>query len=116
MTASTDASQLFRAFADPSRLRILNLLLEHELCVCDLVEVLNEIQPKVSRHLAILRRAGLVSARVDGKWRFYSLVDPQRPGLQRTLLECVRCCLSDVPDLAADRARLRGIRTTARCA
>ncbi len=66
LTATPD---LFRAFADPTRLRLLNLLLERELCVCDLCAVLDEIQPKVSRHLAYLRRAGLVTVRSDGNWK-----------------------------------------------
>src|SRR3990172_11048723 len=84
-----EPSDLFRAFADPTRLRILSLLLEQkQLCVCDLCEVLDEIQPKVSRHLATLRRVGLVRVRRDGKWMIYSLADAPAPP-PRPLLRCV---------------------------
>lgn len=71
--------RLFRALADPTRLRLLNLIAEQEICVCYFVEVLNAPQPKISRHLAYLRRAGIVAARRDGKWMHYKLVMPQDP-------------------------------------
>jgi len=102
---------LFRAFADATRLRLLNLLLEREICVCDLCEILGEIQPKVSRHLAILRRAGLVRVRREGKRKFYALAKERSP-LQQKLLRCVGSCLSEFEVLAADRRRLesRGAR------
>jgi len=108
-------SDLFRAFADPTRLRILNLLLaEKELCVCDLCEALDEIQPKVSRHLATLRRAGLVEVWREGKWKFYALAQAPTP-LHRTLLRCVRSCLGELDELARDRARLRALEPRLRC-
>ena len=69
---------LFGAFANQTRLRILNLLHERkEICVCDLCEVLGEPQPKVSRHLAVLRGARLVDVRAEGKWKFYALAQPR---------------------------------------
>lgn len=68
-----DAQTLFTAMADETRLRILNLLGEGELCVCDLMKVLGEPQSKVSRHLAYLRRAKLVTARRRGPWMHYRL-------------------------------------------
>lgn len=67
---------LFSALADGTRLRILNLLRQREVCVCYFVELLDETQPKISRHLAYLRRAGLVNARREGKWIHYSLARP----------------------------------------
>ena len=102
---------LFRAFADATRLRLLNLLLEREICVCDLCEILGEIQPKVSRHLAILRRAGLVRVRRDGKRKFYALVKDGAP-LQQKLFRCVRSCLSEFEVLAEDRRRLESMETS----
>jgi ArsR family transcriptional regulator len=106
---------VFRAFADPTRLRILSLLQhEKEICVCDLCAVLGESQPKTSQHLARLRSAGLVEVRRDGKWKFYALAQPPSP-LHRTLLRCVRSCLAEVEELAADRARLRGLAPRLRC-
>jgi ArsR family transcriptional regulator len=108
-------AELFHAFADPTRLRILGLLqAEKEICVCDLCEVLGEAQPKVSRHLGVLRRVGLVRGRRDGKWMFYSLAEGASP-LQRTLLRCVRSCLAGFDVLARDRRRLRGIELRVRC-
>lgn len=97
---------LFRAFADPTRLRILNLLLEGEVCVCDLCTVLDEIQPKVSRHLAYLRRVELVTVRTRGKWKYYAVAKHAR-GLQHTLLSCVKSCLREMDELQDDLERLR---------
>ena len=109
------APDLFGAFAHPTRLRLLNLLQqEKELCVCDLCEVLGEPQPKVSRHLAILREVGLVDGRAEGKWKFYALAEPSTPR-HRTLLRCVGSCLGEVDELAADRARLGGLEIRLRC-
>jgi len=68
---------LFRALADPTRLRLLNLIGDREICVCYFVEILGISQPKISRHLAYLRRAGIVAARRQGRWMHYSLVAPQ---------------------------------------
>lgn len=102
-------ADLFGAFANPTRLRILNLLqAAKEVCVCDLCEVLGERQPKISRHLSILRDAGLVHVRSEGRWKLYALADPPSP-LHRTLLRCVSGCLGEFEDLAADRERLAGI-------
>ncbi len=97
---------LFRAFADATRLRILNLLLDREVCVCDMCTVLDEVQPKVSRHLAYLRRAGLVTVRTQGKWKYYALAEHSE-GIEQTLLECVRTCLRPVDVLQVDLERLR---------
>jgi ArsR family transcriptional regulator len=108
-------SEVFAAFADATRLRVLSLLHEQkEVCVCDLCEVLGVPQPKVSRHLAILREAGLVEVRSDGKWKFYALARPETP-LERTLLRCVGSCLAEVDELAADRRRLAGMQNQLRC-
>lgn len=100
---------LFRAFADATRLRLLSLLLEGEQCVCDLCAVLDEIQPKVSRHLAYLRRAGLVQVRSDGKWKYYWVAKSPR-GIAKTLLDCVRTCLRHTGELQADLRKLRALR------
>lgn len=68
---------LFMALADRTRLRLLNLMREGEICVYFLVEVLEESQPKISRHLAFLRNAGIVEARRDGKWIHYKIAEPK---------------------------------------
>lgn len=67
----------FMALADKTRLRLLNLMRDGEICVCFFTEVLNESQPKISRHLAYLRNAGIVEARRDGKWMHYRIVEPE---------------------------------------
>lgn len=68
---------MFLALADKTRLRLLNLMRDEEVCVCFFTEVLGESQPKISRHLAYLRNAGLVEARRDGKWMHYRIVTPE---------------------------------------
>jgi ArsR family transcriptional regulator len=109
------APDLFGALASPLRLRILSLLgSEKEICVCDLCAVLGVAQPKVSRHLALLREAQLVEVRSDGKWKFYALAAPTT-SLHRTLLRCVATCLTEVEELAADRERLSGLEMRLRC-
>jgi ArsR family transcriptional regulator len=110
-----EPANLFAAFANPTRLRILNLLQERkELCVCDLCAVLRESQPKVSRHLALLRSTGLVDVRSEGKWKHYSLAQAGT-ALHRTLLRCVSSCLGEFQELAADRKRLAGLERRLRC-
>jgi ArsR family transcriptional regulator len=99
---------LFRAFSDRTRLRILHMLRDGELCVCHIVDVLGVPQPKASRHLAYLRKAGLVKARKQGQWSYYQLA-PARTAFHQKLLDCLSCCFDDVPELAKDAKRL-GIR------
>ena len=72
-----DLELFFAALADRTRLRLLNMLGEDEVCVCFFAEVVGTNQPKISRHLAYLKRAGLVSARRDGKWMHYRVTAPQ---------------------------------------
>jgi len=93
---------MFRAFSDRTRLRILNLLRPGELCVCDLARVIGAPQPKISRHLAYLRKANLVRARKEGLWMHYQLA-PARNDFHHKLLECLECCFTaEVPELAKD--------------
>jgi ArsR family transcriptional regulator len=105
--------RLFRAFSDRTRLRILHLLQDGELCVCDLTSVLRVPQPTASRHLAYLRRAGLVTVRKEQSWAYYSLAEP-RNSFHAKLLECLRCCFSEVPELARDATR-RSKSVASRC-
>lgn len=107
-------NQMFRAFSDPTRLRILHLLQQGTLCVGDLVAVLRVPQPTASRHLRRLRDAGLVTALRDGKWSYYSLA-PATTDFQRTLLGCVGGCLGEVPELRADARRLAGLHKAGGC-
>jgi ArsR family transcriptional regulator len=99
---------LFKALADQTRLRLINLIGNDEVCVCFLVEVLKTNQPKISRHLAYLRRAGVVSSRRDGKWIHYRLEEPPDPYAARIFRE-VRTWLDNDPAMQRDRARLMKI-------
>ena len=100
-----DLVQLFAALADPTRLRLLNLMNGHEVCVCYFVEVLNQGQPKISRHLAYLRRAGVVEARREGKWMHYRI---ERPDDARAgaILDVTLKSLETDRNMQADLARL----------
>src|SRR5687767_11255031 len=99
---------LFRALADRTRLRLLNLLASGEVCVCFFVEVLGESQPKISRHLAYLRRAGVVAARRDGKWMHYRVSTPADPHAARVFAE-VLAWLGEESAMQKDRARMETI-------
>lgn len=78
------------ALADKTRLRLLNLMREDEICVCFFTEVLEESQPKISRHLAYLRNTGIVEARRDGKWMHYRIVKPENPFAAEVLEDTLR--------------------------
>ena len=99
-----NSNRLFKAFADPTRLRILSLLGEHELCVCHLIDILRLPQSTISRHLAYLKRAKLVETWEEGTWNHYRLAKPASR-LQQALLSCVAHCLQDVDQLSQDRRK-----------
>ena len=105
---------MFRAFSERTRLRILHLLLDGEMCVGDLVAILETTQPRASQHLAYLRNAGLVVGRKAGLWNFYSLAPAQSP-FHKKLLECLKHCFSEVPELQADDRRAAKLKRAGRC-
>jgi len=106
MKKSAEALEiLFQALADRTRLRLLNLMSGGEVCVCFFVEVLDEPQSKISRHLAYLRGAGLVSTSRDGKWINYAIVPPEHPAA-RAAFDAVMAAMSDDRELQRDRAAL----------
>ena len=96
---------LFRALADRTRLRLLNLIADKEICVCYFVEILRTSQPKISRHLAYLRRAGIVASRRQGRWMHYRLVAPRDPVASAILKETLTH-LRQMPDMERDLAKL----------
>lgn len=100
-------AQFFAALADENRLRLLHLMRDGEICVCFLQGSLKTNQPKISRHLAYLRRAGLVGARRQGKWMYYSLKS-QSPKLQRLLSDAL-AAISQEPEFQRDIQRARQI-------
>jgi ArsR family transcriptional regulator, arsenate/arsenite/antimonite-responsive transcriptional repressor len=100
-----DFERFFQALGDNTRLRLLNLMGDQEVCVCYFVEILNQSQPKISRHLAYLRSAGLVEARRDGKWMHYRIVVPPNEGAARILEELLQHFKED-KGMQADRAKM----------
>lgn len=102
--------RLFQGLADPTRLRLLNLVADQEVCVCYFVEILDAPQPTISRHLAYLRRTGLVAARREGKWIHYRIATPVDPFARQLLAHTLRW-------LAADKnmQRERSLLTKACC-
>ena len=106
MTAKKyDIENLFKALADRTRLRLISLIGDSEVCVCFLVAILKTSQPKISRHLAYLRRAQIVAARREGKWIHYRLVGPPDEHAARIFRE-VRASLAEHPELQRDREKL----------
>jgi ArsR family transcriptional regulator len=103
-----DLELFFSALADRTRLRLLNLMAENEVCVCFLVEIIGPNQPKISRHLAYLRKAGIVAARREGKWMHYRIIEPDNATAQ-TILRDLRAALKSDPEMLNDRRRLTGL-------
>ena len=102
---SFDLPRLFAALADRTRLRLLNLMNGREVCVCYFVEILKQSQPKVSRHLAYLRRAGIVRARREGKWMHYRIERPVDGGAA-AILDAALDALGSDREMQADLAQL----------
>jgi ArsR family transcriptional regulator len=100
-----DMAKLFAALADRTRLRLLNLMDGREVCVCYFAEILKLGQPKISRHLASLRNAGIVTARREGKWMHYSI---ERRGDERAIavLDATLQSLKGDQEMKSDLARL----------
>jgi ArsR family transcriptional regulator len=100
-----DKDLFYRALADRTRLRLLNLMRTEEVCVCFFVEVLKTHQPKISRHLAYLRKAGIVGARREGSWMHYRIVEPQDPYAANVLRDTLAWLAND-QEMQRDRERL----------
>ncbi len=97
--------RLYAALADPIRLRLLNLMAGREVCVCYFVEILRLSQPKISRHLAYLRKAGVVAARRDGKWMHYRIAQPKSAAAVAILYVTLDSLRTD-PQMQIDLTRL----------
>lgn len=108
-------ARMFKALSDETRLRILCLLLEGELCVCDLMAVLQLPQSTVSRHLAYLKNSGWVDDRRCGVWMYYSIPD-NGDKLRNRLLASLRDALPSMETATSDRLRLNELSRNSRCA
>lgn len=104
-TASPNMESLLRALSERVRLRILNLIGDTELCVCFFVQALQLPQPTISRHLAYLRREGVVTARRQGLWMHYRINVPEDPRVAQVLTSSLQWC-EDQADMKRDRQRL----------
>lgn len=104
-TSVFDKEQFFRALADRTRLRLLNLMRGDEVCVCFFVEILKTNQPKISRHLAYLRRVGVVDARREGQWMHYRIVEPPDAEAAVVLKQTMKWLEADT-EMQRDRDRL----------
>jgi ArsR family transcriptional regulator len=104
-SAVANMEKLFQALGDRTRLRLLSLMGAQEVCVCYFVEILDVPQPTISRHLAYLRRTGLVAARREGKWMHYRIVVPENP-LARQLLTDTLSWLATDKEIQRDCSRL----------
>jgi ArsR family transcriptional regulator len=104
-TTTAAMERLFQGLADRTRLRLLNLMADQEVCVCYFVEILSVSQPTISRHLAYLRRVGLVAARREGKWMHYRIVVPENQFARHLLSGTLRWLAAD-KDMQRDRSRL----------
>ncbi|HEX3662789.1 MAG TPA: metalloregulator ArsR/SmtB family transcription factor [Acidobacteriaceae bacterium] len=97
--------RFFQALGDNTRLRLLNLMGDQEICVCYFVEILNQPQPKISRHLAYLRNAGVVTARREGKWMHYRIAMPPNEGAAHLLRQTLQW-LREEKTMQIDRTKL----------
>ena len=102
---SFNIERFFQALGDNTRLRLLNLMGDQEICVCYFVEILDQPQPKISRHLAYLRNAGIVTTRRDGKWMHYRIVMPPNEGAAKVLREILEW-FKEEKTMQSDRAKL----------
>jgi ArsR family transcriptional regulator len=100
-----ELERFFQALGDKTRLRLLNLMGDQEICVCYFVEILGSPQPKISRHLKYLRGAGMVSARREGKWMHYRIVMPPHAGAAQILRQTLGA-LKEEKAMQGDRAKL----------
>lgn len=96
---------LYAALADRTRLRLINLMRDGEVCVCFLADTLGTNDPKISRHLAYLKRAGLVKGRREGKWIHYSLIEPRNEAARNVFRATLEMLGAD-PAMERDRKRL----------
>jgi ArsR family transcriptional regulator, arsenate/arsenite/antimonite-responsive transcriptional repressor len=104
-TGAVKLDEFFAALADRTRLRLLNLMRDGEVCVCFFAETIGTNNPKISRHLAYLKRAGLVKGRRDGKWMHYSISVPKDPRAA-DIFESVMRAIETDEEMRADKVNL----------
>ncbi len=103
---SKNTIQIHQALSDATRIRIVRLLLERELCVCEIVDALEEPQYKISRHLAVLKNAGLVNDWREGQWMHYH-ISPELPASWHAALKALREVWDESDEVTIALTRLR---------
>jgi len=103
----SETVRLFKALSDGTRLRILNILLERECCVCEVMQVLGISQPSASRHLSILHDAGLLKANKQGIWMYYAVDHAGMPAYAQEIIKGVKLAIAEMPEAGSDRKKLR---------
>lgn len=112
----SETVRVFKALSDGTRLRILNILLERECCVCEVMQVLGISQPSASRHLSILHDAGLLKARKEGIWMYYAVDHAGMPAYSQEIIKGVRLGLAEMPEAGLDRQKLlKTVKQNAAC-
>jgi ArsR family transcriptional regulator len=113
----SETVRVFKALSDGTRLRILNILMERECCVCEVMQVLGISQPSASRHLAILHDAGLLKAKKEGIWMYYAVDRDGMPAYAQEIIKGVRLAMAETPEAGVDRQKLqKTIKQNAACA
>ncbi len=107
MLVMTDVVNVFKSMSDGTRLRILNILIERECCVCEVMQVLGISQPSASRHLAILHEAGLLKAKKEGIWMYYAVDWDSMPLYAKNAVEAVKLALADKSEAIHDLDKLK---------
>ncbi len=102
----SDTVKVFKALSDGTRLRILNVLLERECCVCEVMQVLGISQPSASRHLSILHGARLLKARKEGIWMHYAIDHAGMPLYAQDIIKGVRLAMAEMPEARFDKQKL----------
>jgi ArsR family transcriptional regulator len=103
----SDTVRVFKALSDGTRLRILNILLKRECCVCEVMQVLGISQPSASRHLSILHDAGLLKANKQGIWMYYAVDYAGMPAYAPEIIKGVRLAMEEMPEAGIDREKLQ---------
>ena len=100
-------TNIIKSLSDETRLRVIKLLEERELCVCELIQVLDMSQPRISRHLRVLKNAGLVDDRREGKWVYYSLCNGTDNEEIKAILKTIAVLGNDNPAVKKDKKNLK---------
>ncbi len=103
----SETVRVFKALSDGTRLRILNILLAKECCVCEVMQALGISQPSASRHLSILYSARLLKARKEGIWMYYSVDHEGMPPFEQEIVKAVRLAAAEMPEARLDRQKLQ---------